>query len=248
MDIFKDFWRFLGVVFLGMKDDSKAFIENLEAAERYLRWGDERRDIRDYQKALRHCEECVDKYAPKSDTLARKYTTLFEIILGIIRLNIAQFVQKNDQALNGRGDMEGAVNSARKALQTSLATIEKLEKDGNMIKAKDERSHAEELERNLARLEEDLEHNNPCLKLDAEYQNTLDECRQYKTRMELGFAAVQQIENIPSETLDQIVVSARSQLSNIEDELYSLAPGNSAPSMEEPQAMPESAPPSAESS
>ncbi|MBN1257616.1 MAG: hypothetical protein JXA52_07915 [Planctomycetes bacterium] len=248
MDIFKDFWRFLGVVFLGMKDDSRAFIENLEAAERYNRWGDERKDLRDYQKALKHCEDCIDKYAPKPDTLARKYTTLFEILLGIIRLRIARFIQKNNQALNGRGDMEGAVNAARKSLQASYATIQKLERDGNMIKAQGERSHADELERNLAHLEEDLNHNDPCMKLKAEYQQTLDECRQYKTRMELSFAAVQQIENLPSGMLDQIIVGARSQLSSIEEELYALAPGNSASSMEEPQALPESAQPPAESS
>jgi len=52
MGIVGDFFSFVGSMLLGKKTSSNEFLEALTMAERYMRWGSERGDLRDFQSAF----------------------------------------------------------------------------------------------------------------------------------------------------------------------------------------------------
>ncbi|MFW5856444.1 MAG: hypothetical protein ACOCX4_01085 [Planctomycetota bacterium] len=224
MGLISDFLRFLGVVFLGMRDRSHAFGEDLEMAERYARWGSERGDIRDYQAALKHCERCNDEDTPKNDLLLRKYATLFEILLGIIQHTIRLYRERDAQARERIHAMDEEINSARKNLEAARDHIRRLQKDGNMIKAKGEMRHVEELERSVARLEQKRNENSVWQAIQDDYRRTLEEVMRLRTRMELGQATLRGVEDVPSASKDNVISSAQAMLRSLEHDLTTVAP------------------------
>jgi hypothetical protein len=224
MTIFGDILRFFGVVLGVLPDNTKAFSENLEMAERYVRWGDERHDVRDYLAAAKHCENCRDEDTPKVDLLLRKYSTLYSALLGIMRVNVEKFRTASKKARQELANMRSEIDGTRKGLNAARTTVDRLEADGNMIKAKEELRHVEEIERHLARLEDDLKEQNPLKELGVEYRRTYDEHMQRRTRLELSFAALLQAEDIAPEMKENVIAAAKSQLGSIEADLTSLAP------------------------
>ncbi|MCX7935953.1 MAG: hypothetical protein N3A66_11925, partial [Planctomycetota bacterium] len=54
MGLFSDFFRFVASLMLGKQDAARTFFEPLIMAERYLRWGAQRQDMRDFRRALEY--------------------------------------------------------------------------------------------------------------------------------------------------------------------------------------------------
>lgn len=224
MDILRDLIRFLGVILFGMRDTTKVFAENLEMAERYVRWGGERKDMRDYYSAIKHCDACHDEDAPKPDQVLRKYTALFDSLLGVLELNIERYREANDTAQSKRSQKHEEIDAVRKKLETERALIRKMQQDGNMLKAQAEARHVEETERQLNRMQEDASASDPVAQLRDQYRVATEEHVRFRKRLEMAFVVLREQEELSREAVNQLIESAQVSAENIEGALRSMAP------------------------
>ena len=182
MGLLNDVIQFVTVAILGMKDSSKVYAENVESAERYLRWGQEKSDARDFLSALQHAEKASDENAPKQELLVRKYTVLFEAIASLIRLSILKYQHAAEKVSGQKKSAVEEVEAAKTSLDTAKALVKKLEDDGTMIKAQEEARHVEELERHLTRLQENAGTEDFDSGLSGEYRSAQEEVHRYKNK------------------------------------------------------------------
>lgn len=156
MGFLSDFFRFVAAVMLGKQDSSRTFFEPLIMAERYLRWGAQRQDVRDFRRAMEYLDNVRDDEAPKPDTLLRKYLCQVDITEGLIRLLIAQYNQTKDRLLQNRQEKATEAQNLRAAIEISRKRVEDHKSEGSLIKAKEEERRIEESNMRLQTLEQDL--------------------------------------------------------------------------------------------
>ena len=113
MGMFTDFVRFMGSVLLGRKDASRAYAEALGMSERYVRWGTERGDIRDFMSALEQLDLCRDSDAPKSEFVVRKYTAMLNATSGIL----GGLIRKHKERVSEAGASQGKLSKELSALE-----------------------------------------------------------------------------------------------------------------------------------
>jgi chromosome segregation ATPase len=224
MGIVGEFIRFLGVVLLGLSDRTKAFTNDLEMAERYVRWGDERGDTRDYEAAVRHAERCRDEDTPKTDLLQRKYAAISDALLGLMRVEVTRFREETKKYRGKLKKLKEEIQMAELDLQKEQDYLAKLEADGNMIKAKEEAHRIEQVRRSLAALQNQRDGSTDLKELVNEYENTRQEHLALRQRLERSLRNLQQVQELPRGMRDDLAASVQATLRAVEKDLKALTP------------------------
>jgi chromosome segregation ATPase len=224
MGILADIIRFISVAILGINDSSKVFAEALEMSERYLRWGQERKDIRDFLAALQHIEKCHDDEAPKADLLLRKYSVILESTIGLMSLNINKYREANQKVYQDKNNIHDDIQATQEELDKTKAKLQELRDEGSMIKAKEVEKRVEELNRQNARLQAMLNSNTQAHALTEEYRKVSEECLRHKNRIEVIFNTMHQLEDISVETKNNMVNNSEEQVNLIMKDLEELDP------------------------
>lgn len=222
MGILKDILQFVTVAILGMKDSGKVFTEYVEMGERYLRWGQERNDARDYLAALQNAEKALDENAPKKELLVRKYTVLIESMVGLIRLSTFHYKEALQTVSNRRQASKDEIEATKNSLEGAKALVEKMKANGSMIKAQEELRHVEEIERHLMRIQEKQGDENFLGELEKSFRKAQEEVSHHRSKLEMTFVTMKQSEDVSQEMLNNLIENGKVQLNSAMDEFAQL--------------------------
>jgi len=191
MGVLNDFFRFVSAVLLGRKDSGKAFRDAVGMAERYVRWGSERRDIRDYMGALDQLDHCDDGDAPKADFLVRKYMVLCNATVGAVELMVAKHRETVKNISKSRGDLERERQAVDGQIRVGQKRIADLKSDGSLIKARDEERHMEDLRAKLAHVTSSLNSGEGRTLLTESFERLASEAEQLFSNLEAGLVSLE---------------------------------------------------------
>ncbi|MFH0911060.1 MAG: hypothetical protein V1918_06115 [Planctomycetota bacterium] len=227
MGIVNDILRFIQGVLLGMHDTSETFTVSLESAERYMRWGRERKDLRDFQTALTHLEKCLDEETPRPDQCLRKYSVLFEVRLAVMRLSMERLQAERDLQQASWTSQTEDLHSIQREAEAIEGRVRSLEKEGLLLKAREERSRLDEARRTLARMEEQTQSNGDKAreKMDTFYREATDEYLKQQNEINLAIAVFEQVQGIPTDARENVLLEVRKELKALDEELSAFLPG-----------------------
>lgn len=157
MNMLREFFSYFISVMMGRRDSLTAFLEPLTMGERYLRWGMETRDIRDFRSAMDHLHLCHDRDAPMANLLIRKYNCIGDVSNAAIETLLLRHQRVIDNAIKTENNYREELGLARKKIAEVRDYIRRLQEEGSLIKAKTEESRLKDMEDNANRLQEMLE-------------------------------------------------------------------------------------------
>ncbi|MDR1520915.1 MAG: hypothetical protein LBU23_12365 [Planctomycetota bacterium] len=157
MKMLREFCRYFMSVMMGRRSSLTAFIEPLTMAERYLRWGLETRDIRDFRSAMDHLHLCYDRDAPMASLLIRKYSAISDVGNAAIETLLQRQQKVVVDAAKTESDYRDELEAINRKVAELKVYIRRLRDEGSLIKAKNEESHMAELEANAKKVLEKLD-------------------------------------------------------------------------------------------
>lgn len=157
MNMLREFFDYFISVLMGRRDSLTAFLEPLTMGERYLRWGMESRDIRDFRSAMDHLHLCHDRDAPMASLLIRKYNCIGEITTAAIETLLTKHQRVIEDAMKTEDSYREELDIITKKIGQGREYIRKLQDEGSLIKAKAEESRIRDMDANAVHLREMLE-------------------------------------------------------------------------------------------
>ncbi len=154
MNMLREFFNYFFSVMMGRRDSLTAFLEPLTLGERYLRWGMETRDVRDFRAAMDHMHLCHDRDAPMASLLIRKYNCIGDITTAAIETLLMRHRRVIEDSVKTENNFREELEIITKKIGESRDYMRRLQDEGSLIKAKAEESRIAELEANSVRLRE----------------------------------------------------------------------------------------------
>ena len=157
MNMLREFFNYFISVMMGRRDSLTAFLEPLTMGERYLRWGMETRDVRDFRAAMDYMHLCHDRDAPMASLLIRKYNCIGDITSAAIETLLMKHQRVIEDSVKTENNFREELDIITRKIGESKDYIRRLQDEGSLIKAKSEESRVAELEENAKHLREMLE-------------------------------------------------------------------------------------------
>lgn len=157
MNMLREFFNYFISVMMGRRDSLTAFLEPLTMGERYLRWGLETRDIRDFRSAMDHLHLCHDRDAPMASLLIRKYNCIGDITTAAIETLLMKHTRVIEEAVKSENNYHEELDFVTRKIREGKEYTRKLQDEGSLIKAKTEMSRVADLEDNERHLREVIE-------------------------------------------------------------------------------------------
>ena len=157
MNMLREFFNYFFSVMMGRRDSLTSFLEPLTMGERYLRWGTETHDIRDFRSALDHLHLCHDRAAPMASLLIRKYNCIGDVTTAAVETLLMRHQKVIDDAVKTEKNYREELELITKKIGEGKDYIRKLQDEGSLIKAKSEESRVGELEDNARHLRDMLD-------------------------------------------------------------------------------------------
>ena len=154
MNMLREFFNYFISVMMGRRDSLTAFLEPLTMGERYLRWGMETRDIRDFRAAMDHMHLCHDRDAPMASLLIRKYNCIGDITTAAIETLLMRHQRVIEDSVKTENSFREELEIITKKIAETRDYMRRLQDEGSLIKAKTEQSRISDLEENSKRLHE----------------------------------------------------------------------------------------------
>lgn len=190
MNMLREFCNYFISVMLGRRDSLTAFLEPLTMGERYLRWGLETQDIRDFRSAMDYLHLCYDRDAPMASLLIRKYTCIADVGAAVMESLLKRHQRVIDNSIRTENSYREELETiSNKAIQLKLS-IRKLQDEGSLIKAKAEESHVSELEASAERLREKLESGEGRTEVFDSYDEITADAQRFFRDMDHASAAI----------------------------------------------------------
>lgn len=224
MGIVSDFFKFFTSVMLGSKDSNKAFLEPLNMAERYVRWGEERHDLRDFIAAFNQLDLCRDEDAPKADLLLRKYMAMTNAVGGAVVLMIGSHKNKLKGLQDGHQTLVKEKATVEGQIKTAHMRIEQLKKEGSLIKAKEEEKHVEELNIKLAHLSKVLETGEDMEGMYSSYDQMVAEAERMCQRLEGAVLALEVNEKLSADAVNTLRTQITGRVEEVRQKVAELEP------------------------
>lgn len=223
MGALSDLISIVSRMFLGGASNSKAFTEALMMSERYLGWGQERKDMRDFLSALSYCEKCSDQDAPKDEFLERKYSCLNDTLVGAAEQVLEDFEDKTASVQEELAEATAEKTNLAAQIKTGHERIAKLTSDGSLIKAKDERVRLDDVELRRSYLENRVHSGEFAAKNMANYEAAAGQMEEFCRRAELMLANLQTVSGISPELIAKIKSKVMTQVETVRSRVKCLA-------------------------
>ncbi|MFH0910878.1 MAG: hypothetical protein V1918_05175 [Planctomycetota bacterium] len=220
--VFSDLMQFIAVGLLGAPDRTQAFAASLRNAERYMYWGKERNDPRDYHAALHAALACRDEDAPKPDMLLRKYTVLLETLLSIMQHSLEGFHRKHDKTHAALQELKTEMDEAQKTVSRILEEAAKLEREGSVLKSQEAVGRAQSFEKRLKHVLKSVQDSNALDGLAKEHRKVSAEFFHRTTQLEVATTALQNLVAVPEGTRDRVIQDVRKRHTALKKELDEL--------------------------
>lgn len=190
MGLVDDFISFLSSVILGGKHASAVFLEALDKAERYTRWGEQRGDIRDYETAVEALELCEDENAPSFEMRLRKYRLFANAVTGAVKSMANKLRQETSKIQREKKLMEEESRKTSSMVVSEEARIRQLEADKSFVSAKEAERRLKELKARMSMLDDKLKNGGLDHSIDSRFEEIHLTAEQLCARLESALAAV----------------------------------------------------------
>ncbi len=224
MGLLSEFFQFMSSVVLGRKYASQEFREALSMGERYIRWGNERGDIRDYASAMEQLDRCNDEDAPRAEFVVRKYNALLTAVSSTFEYRLKKYKElcaKLDAANMG---MRREQETLADQIVVARKRIDSLKAEGSLIKAKEEERHIEELKARKASLENKLNSGQSDEELAGAYDKFVAETETLCQDLEARMIGLETAGNIAPGALGPLSKQIQDRINSIRLSLKELAP------------------------
>ena len=222
MSLFTDLFRLVSVAF-GLGNSAKQFQENLEMAERYIRWGKERGDPRDFISAMQCLDKCINEDAPRGEAMIRKYCAYADAYLGAMALEVRAITNKVGQMKTDQDSRHGELSGLEATLKKQQTHIQELRAQGSMIQAAEEEGRAKETQAQIKRLGERLQEEGNPQKVAVIYAGCIKEFMTYRMTLESRLAELNGT-SIPKDEIGRIHSGARDRLALLDKEAVAATP------------------------
>ncbi len=154
MNMLREFFNYFFAVLMGRRDSLTNFLEPLTMGERYLRWGMETRDVRDFRAGMDYLHICHDRDAPMASLLIRKYTCIGELAAAAIETFLMRHKRVIEDSVKTENGYREELEEIVKRISQLRDYIRKLQGDGSLIQAQIEQLRVNDLEASAERLRE----------------------------------------------------------------------------------------------
>ena len=224
MGLLSDILKAIGVMFFGLKDHGKDYAELVESAERYLRWGQQRKDIRDYQSALENCLKCRDDYAPKPDLKLRRHTIQADTLCGLVQCETRLFQDRNGDTIEKKKKLIAEIDDIKGRMEEQKEYIRALQLDGSLIKAKEAQIRLDELVRHCDNQTEVLNSGSIDMELQQEYGGLEDTCSRHRSDFDLCLGALMALEGVDQRFKDEVSERLRLEMPLLMETVHDQSP------------------------
>lgn len=224
LGLLSDFLRFLVAVVLGQKDSARVFIEALDMADRYTRWGSERGDLRDVQSALRELDGCRDEAAPSKELLARKYRVHARVIEVYADIRIRMFQAGIAEALAARKELEGEARFHSIQMETSKHRLDELRREQSHYTAKEEERNLSNLQAHQEALQAKIEQDESTIQINAEFEKLVSEIEALCEEAERQVATLQIHHLLDTAYIEEIQTGLWQRLQAVRENVQAAVP------------------------
>jgi len=239
VNFIKTVMKFLSGLF-GRSERERLYNEALSTAERYLKWGRDRKSMRDLGSAAEHLGRLNDEDAPNDHYHLRANLCRAAVHFHKGELLTNAFADRRRSCEDKLQDKTAEHEHQQKTLDETDAKIAALKADGSMISAKEEASRRDDIAAIIGRFSEDLASARG--KLWEEYAALLGEVSGCKKTAETALAAIENLRGL-SEDDEKVrkgfVPTLAKELKDLEGRMAALDPNPSTEAgepQEEPKA------------
>ena len=220
----REFFHYFALVVQGKRDPLTGFVEPLTMAERYLRWGRENGDIRDYRCAVDQLSLCVDRDAPLASLVLRKYACLAEAVTAAVDLLERRHRKVLDQAAKNESDLHAEKEALARAILVGKQKIRKLQDEGSLIKVKDEEKHVAEFQSKINHIDESLASDEAHSDICDSYDRMVAEAQKFLRELDQGAAMVTMCSRLEADAIQSLTDQLRTRLDSLRERLDKLNP------------------------
>ena len=219
-----EFLRYFWAVVSGRRDPLVTFLEPLTMGERYLRWGSEKGDLRDFRTGLDQLRLCPDAYAPMTSLILRKYACVGDLCgtaldrLAIRHQRIAATAEKERQERLYEKDV------LEKNLANSRVKAERLHSEGSILKAKEERRITGEIESQLREVNNAIEESQYLSRLCESYDETIADASRFFQEMDQAIVFINACQRLPAELKSSLASHLQQRLDTYKARLDGMNP------------------------
>ena len=238
MSLTGDFFRYFFAVVGGRRDPLHAYLEPLTMAERYLRWGREQGDPRDFRAGLEHLSLCSDSDAPIPNLVLRKYTLLSDLASGGVEQLLGRYEDLKRKTEKAREDLAFERANQEEIVAEFRDRVERLTKDGSLLRAREEEKKRVEAAERLRALEEQEAAAADTDELCDLYDQLASDVARFLTYFDQAAAFLPRCEKLDARTRESLSGQLRQRLDGLRNRLDAADP-----IPEERQSPPTPAPP-----
>ena len=224
MGMLSEFFRYFFAVVAGRRDPLAAFIEPLTLAERYLHWGREGGDLRDFLAGLEQLRMCQDNDAPLPTLVIRKYACLMDIVQSGVDALLDRHERKLREAESREADARYERDSLKLAIQETTALRDRLKADGSLLKAREQDRMLNEHETRMKTLQEVLAELEERGDLCDSYDITVSECDRFLQYLDQSQLTISLGAKIPADTRGILARQIRDRLESLRQRMSQVDP------------------------
>ncbi len=232
VNMLREFFNYFLSVMMGRRDSLTAFLEPLTMGERYLRWGMETRDIRDFRAAMDHMHLCHDRDAPMASLLIRKYNCIGDITTAAVETLLMRHQRVIEDSVKAENNFREELEIVVKKIADTRDYARKLQDEGSLIKAKTEQSHIEELEDNAVRLREMIDSGESKSEIYESYDEITSDSLRFFRELDHASAMVMANPMLGEEGAETLSNQLRTKLEYLRNNLERANPVNRAAQIE----------------
>ncbi len=238
MNMLREFFNYFFSVMMGRRDSLTAFLEPLTMGERYLRWGMETRDIRDFRAAMDHMHLCHDRDAPMASLLIRKYSCIGDITTAAIETLLMRHQRVIEDSVKTENNFREELEIVTRKIGESKDYARKLQDEGSLIKAKSEQSRITELEESAVRLREMIDTGESKTEIYESYDEITSDSLRFFRELDHASAMVMANAMLGEDGAETLSNQLRTKLDYLRDRVESANPVNHSPAVAPNAGMP----------
>lgn len=224
MSMIREFFNYFFSVLMGRRDSLTAFLDPLTMGERYLRWGMETRDIRDFRSALDRLHLCHDRDAPMASLLIRKYNCIGDVTTSAIETLLMRHTKVIEDAVKTENSYREELDEIVRKVADGQNYVRKLQEEGSLIKAKAEESRIAELSSNAEHLKEMLASGDGRTEVFDSYDHITADAQRFFRELDHASSMVMANQLIDSASAESLSSQLRSKLDYVRERVEKANP------------------------
>ncbi len=228
MNMLREFFNYFLAVLMGRRDSLTDFLEPLTMGERYLRWGMETRDIRDFRAAMDYLHLCHDRDAPMASLLIRKYICIGDVATAAVETFLMQHQRVIEDSIKTENNYREELDSVVRKTAQTRDYMRKLQGDGSLIQAQNEQVRIDGMEATAARLREMLETGEGKTEIYESYDEITSDSIRFFRELDHASAMVMASGLLGKDGAETLSAQLRAKMEQLRDRLEKANPVNTA--------------------